>query len=150
MLWLIISRIGISFLMPPANTMAMRGIPPPLLASATGAASFVLQAGGSLGVTILAVLLQNRTAFHYQHLSAGIDETNAEFIYQHNLTMMTLQTDGLPLTEAFRRAFGSLATLLENEAAILAFRDCFFVLSIAYLLIFMFVFLMPKPKTLIG
>lgn len=149
-LWLIISRIGISFLMPPANTMAMRGIPPPLLTSATGAASFVLQAGGSLGVTILAVLLQNRTAFHYQHLSAGIDETNAEFIYQHNLTMMTLQTDGLPLTEAFRHAFGSLATLLENEAAILAFRDCFFVLSIAYLLILMFVFLMPKPKTLIG
>lgn len=148
-IWLMIGRIGISFLMPPANTMAVRGVPPPLLASATGAASFVMQVGGSLGVTMLAVLLQNRTVFHHQHLNAGIDETNAEFVYQHSLTLMTLQTDGLPFSEAFQRAFGSLASLLQTEAAILAFRDCFLVLSIAYLFILTLIFLMPKPKTLV-
>ena len=108
-----------------------------------------MQVGGSLGVTMLAVLLQNRTVFHHQHLNAGIDETNVEFVYQHSLTMMTLQTDGLPFSEAFQRAFGSLASLLQTEAAILAFRDCFLVLSIAYLFILTLIFLMPKPKTLV-
>lgn len=144
--WLCLSRVGISFLMPPANTTAVRGVPPKLLASATGAASFLMQVGGAVGVSALAVFLERRSIFHGEHLAASVTESNAEIMYLHQLTAMELQTRGYTARDAFIHGFDSIAAQISREAFLLGFRDSFLVVAIGFALVFAFIACLPKPK----
>lgn len=144
--WLILSRIGISFCMPPANTTAVRGAPPHLLASATGGASFLMQVGGAFGVNLLAILLQRRLIFHGQHLSVQMNESNAEMLYQHRLAFQELTVRGYPQLPAFRNAFEPLSARIAQDASVLAFRDCFLVVAIGFAAVLVAIAIMPKPR----
>ncbi|MEO0982631.1 MAG: DHA2 family efflux MFS transporter permease subunit [Pseudomonadota bacterium] len=144
--WIAWSRVGISFCMPPANTTAVRGTPPHILASATGAASFLMQVGGALGVAMLAVFLQRRMIFHGEHLSSAIDERNAEFLYQHGLGVLEHRGAGLPYREAFRQAYEPVAQAVAQEATVLAFRESFLMVAVGFAAVFLFVLFMPKPN----
>lgn len=144
--WIVLSRIGISFCMPPSNTTAVRAVPPHLLASATGGVSFLMQVGGAFGVNILAIILQRRTIFHGEHLSSALNETNAEMMYQHALQAQRLEMSGMTQVQAFQSAFGALNQRVAMEASIYAFRDCFFAIFVWFVLVFAALALMPKPK----
>lgn len=144
--WIFLSRIGISFCMPPANTTAVRAAPPHLLASATGGASFLMQAGGAFGVNLLAILLQRRLIFHGEHLVTAMNESNSEMLYQHSLYAQELSRSGMAELPAFTNAFGVIGRQISAEANVLAFRDCFYVISIWFVLVIFALALMPKPK----
>jgi MFS transporter, DHA2 family, multidrug resistance protein len=144
--WIVLSRIGISFCMPPGNTTAVRAVPANLLASATGGVSFLMQVGGAFGVNILAIFLQRRTIFHGEHLASGITESNAEYLYQHVLEAQELQISGLPSLPAFMQAFQSLGQDVAMEAMVLSFRDSFLLIGIWFVLILGAITLIPKPR----
>ncbi len=144
--WIILSRIGIAFCMPPANTTAVRGVPMPLLASATGGASFLMQVGGAFGVNLLAVLLQRRMIFHGEHLASAMNESNPEFLYQHHLSFLRLQSEGEVWLPAFQGAFREIGITVSREATMLAFRDCFLVVAIGFIFALIAVAIMPKPR----
>lgn len=144
--WIILSRIGISFCMPPANTTAIRGVPASLLASASGAASFLMQVGGAFGVSLLAILLQRRNVFHGEHLSSAMTESNPELLYQHQQNMWAAMANGEPFEQAHMSAFGPIADAVRREAMVLAFRDCFLVCSIGFAVALAFILLMPEPE----
>lgn len=148
--WIMISRVGISFCNPPANTTAVRAVPQRLLASATGGVSFLMQVGGAFGVNLLAVLLQRRMLFHGEHLASEMNESNAEFLYQHALQAQALGSTGMPPLTAFMSSFQSIGHTLAAEATVLAFRDCFHVIAIWFCIVFFALFLMPKPKLQTG
>src|SRR5690606_12551061 len=130
-----LSRVGISFCMPPSNTTAVRAVPPHLLASATGGVSFLMQVGGAFGVNILAIFLQRRTIFHGAHLSGELNETNAQMLYEHALQAQRLEVGGMPQVHAFQSAFGIFNQHVANEAMVLAFRDCFFVIFVWFIIV---------------
>lgn len=144
--WIVLSRVGISFCMPPANTTAVRAVPPHLLASATGGASFLMQVGGAFGVNLLAILLQRRTIFHGEHLAAGMNEQNFEFLHEHAMQAQALEASGMAQVPAFMSSFEILGRQVAMEASILAFRDCFFVIAIWFVLILTVLLTMPRPK----
>ena len=144
--WIVLSRIGISFCMPPSNTTAVRAVPPHLLASATGGVSFLMQVGGAFGVNILAILLQRRTIFHGAHLSTEMNETNAEMLYAHALQTQLLEAGGMTQVQAFQSAFGVINQQVAQEALVYAFRDCFFAIFVWFVLVLGALALMPKPK----
>ena len=144
--WIILGRIGISFCMPPANTTAIRGVPPSLLASAAGAASFLMQVGGAFGVSILAILLQRRMVFHGEHLSSAMTERNPEMLYQHQQNMWASMANGEPFQRAYMSAFGPIAEDVRRDAMVLAFRDSFLVCSLGFAIVFIFILLLPKPE----
>lgn len=74
---LALGRAGIGLTMPPANAMAMRQATG-LLAQAAPAATFLSQTGGALGVALASVLLEERTAFHFDALRPMLSEANAQ------------------------------------------------------------------------
>lgn len=149
LIWMIIlSRVGISFCMPPANTTAVRAVPPHLLASATGGASFLMQIGGAFGVNLLAILLQRRLLFHGEHLSSALNESNSELAYNHALVARELEASGMAQLPAFQTAFGELGRQVSAEASVLAFRDCFHVIAVWFVIVLFTLLLMPKPKLL--
>ncbi|WP_300378552.1 DHA2 family efflux MFS transporter permease subunit [Henriciella sp.] len=144
--WIILSRIGISFCMPPANTTAVRAVPPHLLASATGGASFMMQTGGAFGVNLLAILLQRRLLFHGEHLSTAMNEANPEIAYNHALYAQQYETAGLAPLPAFQSAFSEFGRHVSVEASVFAFRDCFLVIAIWFAFVLAILLLMPKPR----
>ena len=144
--WIILSRVGISFCMPPANTTAIRGVPANLLASAAGAASFLMQVGGAFGVSMLAILLQRRNIFHGEHISSAMTESNPELLYQHQQNMWAAMASGEPFQQAYISAFRPIAETVRREAMVLAFRDCFLVCACGFAIVLAFILLMPKPE----
>ncbi len=147
---MVISRIGISFNSPSANTTAIRSVPPHLLANATGGASFLMQIGGAFGVNILAVLLQRRIIFHGEHLASEMNESNAEFLYQHAMNAQMLEAGGLAPLPAYMNAFQTISQSLAAEATVLAFRDCFLVVTMLFVLMIFALLIIPKPKLQFG
>jgi len=148
--WIMLSRVGISFCNPPANTTAVRAVPVRLLASATGGVSFMMQVGGAFGVNLLAVLLQRRMLFHGEHLAAEMNEANAEFLYQHARNAQALEASGMPPLTAFMDSFQAIGQRVAAESTVLAFRDCFFVISVWFVVVLFAIVLMPKPKLQAG
>jgi MFS family permease len=144
--WIVLSRVGISFCMPPANTTAIRGVPANLLASAAGAASFLMQVGGAFGVSMLAILLQRRNIFHGEHISSAMTESNPELLYQHQQNMWAAMASGEPFQQAYFSAFRPIADTVRREAMVLAFRDCFLVCACGFAIVLAFILLMPKPE----
>lgn len=145
---MVLSRIGISFNSPASNTTAIRSVPPHLLANATGGASFLMQIGGALSVNILAVLLQRRMVFHGDHLASEMNESNAEFLYQHAMNAQLLESNGLAPLQAHMTAFQIVGQDLARQATVLAFRDCFYVVAILFVLMIGALLIIPKPKLL--
>ncbi len=131
--WLIISRIGISLVMPTGNRTAIRDLPPDLIGAGAGAASFFMQFGGALGVIMLALLLQRRTLFHGQALAAATNEANPQFLYAHE--MLRLEMLGVPLSplQAFQFAFNGISSVVATNASMMAFQDCFLVTAIMFI-----------------
>ena len=148
--WIMFSRVGIAFCMPTANTTAVRAVTPNLLASATGGVSFLMQVGGAFGVNLLAVLLQRRTIFHGEHLASELNESNAEFLYGHARQALAMEATGMPPLTAFTQAFGAIGQEVAAQAMVLAFRDCFFVIAIWFVIVLFTMMLMPKPRMQMG
>ncbi|MGF1456101.1 MAG: DHA2 family efflux MFS transporter permease subunit [Alphaproteobacteria bacterium] len=130
--WLILSRIGISLVMPTGNRTAIRDLPPDLIGAGAGAASFFMQFGGALGVIMLALLLQRRTLFHGQALASATNEANVQFLYAHE--MLRLEMLGLPLSplQSFQSAFGGISSRIAANAGTMAFQDCFLVTAVMF------------------
>ncbi len=61
-LWLVIGRVGLGMLIPALNVGAVQSLTGTELAYASSAVNFVRQLGGAVGVNVLAVLLEWRTA----------------------------------------------------------------------------------------
>ena len=141
--WIILSRIGISFCMPPSNTTAVRAVPPHLLGAATGGVSFLMQVGGAFGVNMLAILLQRRMIFHADHLSSGMQEHNHEMLYWHAIEARELELSGAAPVQSFHAAFGMINQFVANEAMVFAFRDCFLAISLWFALLPLILMLMP-------
>jgi hypothetical protein len=128
----------------------VRAVPVRLLASATGGVSFMMQVGGAFGVNLLAVLLQRRMLFHGEHLAAEMNEANAEFLYQHARNAQALEASGMPPLTAFMDSFQAIGQRVAAESTVLAFRDCFFVISVWFVVVLFAIVLMPKPKLQAG
>ena len=105
-----------------------------------------MQIGGAFGVNLLAILLQRRLIFHGDHLASSLTEANPELAYSHTLIARELETNGMPALQAFQSAFGALAREISIEASVYAFRDCFFVISVWFAIVFCLLIFMPKPQ----
>jgi hypothetical protein len=67
-------------------------------------------------------------------------------LYQHTLYARELARSGMAELPAFQTAFGAIGRQVSAEAQMLAFRDCFFVISVWFALVIFALFLMPKPN----
>ncbi|MBW8269175.1 DHA2 family efflux MFS transporter permease subunit [Caldovatus aquaticus] len=131
-LWTMIGRAGMGFAMPSINAGALRALPPRLLAQGAGAISFTRMLGGALGVTLLSVLLEQRTQFHAEALAATQHPGNPATMEALRLIEGLLAQDGLP--ETLRRAGAEdyLGRVVAAQAGMLGFRDAFLALALAF------------------
>lgn len=68
--WTILGRIGFGLILPSLNVSALRGVPPEHLSSGASAINFVRQLGGTVGISLVGVMLEWRLA------ARGLDPTD--------------------------------------------------------------------------
>jgi MFS transporter, DHA2 family, multidrug resistance protein len=145
--WIALSRLGIATLMPAANASAMRQVGPSMLAFAAPAATFLTQTGGALGVAGLAVLLQERAAFHIDVMVPLLSEANPQAVEALARLSEGFAGAGASPSASARSAEHQLAASMWLSAQALAFRDCFILIAWAFAGLLLVVPFIPKRRT---
>jgi len=135
--------IGLSMIFAPLNVAAYLYTPKMLRGAAIGLFALLRNEGGSVGTSMSQTLEERREIFHSLRLNEHLDPFSpafADFLQQSKAFF--LQQTGDPVL-ATQMAFKSLSGLLQQQAASLAYFDCFWVFAI---LAFSLALLVPFMK----
>jgi DHA2 family multidrug resistance protein len=145
---LVLRGIGLGSLSVPINTITMWGLEGHDLAEGSALSSITRSLGGSFGIALITVFLQQRLALHWQRLATNITQYN----YTARHTMQNLQhkfmSSGFPSTIAHSQAYQSIAGLVRKEASMMSYNDIFLAVGVAFLCCIPFLLLMyPEDES---
>ncbi len=147
-LWPNIFRgIGLAFLFPPLMTMALSTLPRRMLSTGAAVSSMIGQLGGSIGIALLATLLQRSQQIHQAYLTTAdltanrIQTTAAQGTILSHLTAL-----GLSPAAGDRVAAALIENQVEKQALFLSFGDVYAAVGIVALLLLIPIALFERPK----
>ncbi|MGB7582559.1 MAG: DHA2 family efflux MFS transporter permease subunit [Sedimentisphaerales bacterium] len=135
---------GLGFLFIPINTVAYYYVAKADTDNASGLINLARNLGGSFGISLTTTLLARRMQFHQSRLVEHVTETTPA--YQHyfaNIQAMLVQ-QGTDIATAAIKAKTLIYGFVQQQAAMLAYLDVFWVLGGMFLLLIPLVFLMKK------
>jgi MFS transporter, DHA2 family, multidrug resistance protein len=94
MLWVVIGRIGMGIIMPALSLGSMRGLQPTEFAQAASMNNFLRQLGGSIGVSLVGIVVEWRLAAHGVTLLG--EGGNAERVQAFDETFLLVAAISLP------------------------------------------------------
>ena len=118
-----------------------------MLAFAAPAATFLTQTGGALGVASLSVLLQERAAFHVDAMIPMMTENNAQTMAALDTMRDSFLASNVAPAAAQLAAHQQLVASMWRSAQVLAFRDCFHAIALAFAALFFVIPLIPARRT---
>ena len=149
--WIAFGRIGSGLMMPALNAGALRALPVALLAQGSGAVNFVRQLGGALGVNLISVFIERRTAFHGEALAQAMTPaTQAAATTVQNLGFMlahwgnpfgTRLPGGTPPA-----AVAYMETMLVPQARLFAYQDGFMIVAVMFVFVLVPALMMPRRR----
>lgn len=128
-----VSRFGMSFIMPSVMSAALKSVPPDRLNQGGGAVNFVRQLGGSLGTNFYVVLLNFRTQFHSDALAATQISGNAASQELLNSVGGIFSAAGVPPAVHQSGALHYLGQIVHGQANALGFQDGFLIIAAVFL-----------------
>ena len=133
-LFAMIGRLGMGFIMPSLMTAAIKTLPADELNAGSGTVNFFRQLGGAFGINSLVALMERRTQFHVDALTATQSADNAVTRELIQRAGDLLGQTGLP--EAFQRAVAleHLGDMIYAQAVTLAFQDGFRMIALVFVL----------------
>lgn len=137
-----LGRLGVSLVMPAANTAALNTLPPDLLPAGATTATFFSQIGGAFGVTLLASFIDGRRASVYSDMVERL--TSAEVAMAVEKLAPALSTASADPDAARLDAQRYVMQRLEAEAFAAAFPQAFTALALLFLLIGVIVLLATR------
>jgi DHA2 family multidrug resistance protein len=134
--------IGLGLLFAPLSLAAMRYLHAKDVLQGAALYNLSRQTGGSLGIAILATLLDHRADVHAAYLTESVTTLSPAAWQRLEMLRAGLATRGLDPAAALGGAYQLMHGLIERQASVLAFRDSYFfvILVIGSLLPFVWVF----------
>jgi DHA2 family multidrug resistance protein len=146
MLARIYQSFGFAFLFVPINVMAFYFIPKEKVNNATGLINLARNIGGSVGIALVTTMLARRTQFHQAVLASHVTPLDYPYRAMVSGTSQMLMQHGSDPVQAANQAHGLLYGLVQRQAAMQAFIDCFWLMGAIFLCIIPLMFLMKKAK----
>jgi EmrB/QacA subfamily drug resistance transporter len=131
--WAVLSRVGLGLVFPALTASSIQVLPPEMVGQGSGLVNFTRQLGGAFGVNLLAVMLERRTLFHADALTASQTGNHAATMIFLERTLHRLEAAGLPEFQQMPVALSHLSQAIVSEAGTLAFQDGFIVVAIVFL-----------------
>lgn len=129
---------GFIFFITPLIGMSVQEVPDSRLANAASIFHFVRAVSGGIGTSIFTTMWTRRTYYHHERLGEALTEytpNSAEFFQSAAQVGMPQQP-----------ALSLLNQAVDNQAAMLAINDCFYVMGWAFIALCFFLFLAREPK----
>jgi DHA2 family multidrug resistance protein len=142
----VFQALGLAFLFVPINTTAYAFLPKEKNNAASGLINLARNIGGSIGISVVTTMLARRAQVHQTNLSANVHAGSAKMQAMLSGMQHMLMSRGSSAWEAARQAQGMVAGRIDQQATVLAYIDCFWLLGIAALTMIPFVFLMKRVK----
>jgi EmrB/QacA subfamily drug resistance transporter len=128
------SRLGLGFINPSLNASALKALPPDRIRQGAGAANFIRQLGGAFGTILFVAILETRTRFHAEALTATQNYANHTSDQLIGQVKTLLRAAGLPDQAQRAGALEYLGTVVQAQSQALAFQDTFMIVAVVALL----------------
>ena len=141
-----IQGFGLSMVFVPLTTIAMSPVPREAMGNATSLFNLMRNLGGSVGIATVAMMntrfQQSYTAILGEHVNATNPQATQMFSGLRSMFLASGSGEGL----ADQRAYGALFGMVQRQAAMRAFVDLFYLLTIAFVAMIPLTLIMRKPK----
>ena len=129
----VVQGFGIAFLFVPTSQLAYSYLPKNKNNKASSLTNLFRNQGGSFGIAFVTTILERRTQFHRSVLGSHI--TSSDPNLKSALDGLTAQfiQGGYSVADAALRARAQVGALLQQQSALLAFMDCFWLLGVVAL-----------------
>lgn len=141
-----VQSFGMSFLFVPINTSAYHFLPKEKANSATGLINLARNLGASVGIAVVATLLERRGQMHHNVLVGHL--TSYDWNYRTALQGIsrTLIQHGSSAADAASQSQAVISGIVRRQASMLAFVDGFRLLAFGFLIMLPFVLLMKQVR----
>jgi DHA2 family multidrug resistance protein len=145
MMYRIFQSIGLAFLFVPINTLCYVGVPQEQNNQISAMINLMRNLGGSFGISFVTTMLARRMQVHQVTLSAHTANSGQMQNMLHSMSSMYAVRMGSG-PGALQRAYGSIYGTMQQQAAVLAYRDTILAMAILTLVVMPLVLLAKKPK----
>jgi len=128
----VLSRIGFGLIKPSLSVAALRALEPRLVGQGAGMVNFARQMGGAFGVNLLSVILDRRTFFHSDTLTALQTSANSATTELLRTMEQLLAQAGVPPDLQSAGALHYLGRVIYAQAYTMGFRDSFLITAIVF------------------
>lgn len=132
---------GLAFLFVPINTAAYAFVPPTKNNAASGLINLARNVGGSLGISIVTTILDRRSQFHQARLTEHTNALNPAFN-----SALNSATNAFGAGSSGNGPYALLMRTLQQQAGVLSYIDCFWLLGICFSVLVPLVFFMRKTQ----
>ncbi len=142
----IVQGFGVGLLFVPLTTLTLTEIPREEMGNATSIFNLLRNLGGSFGVAFSATFLNRNTQIFHNNLVSHLLPTSTN--YQHGISFLQSVLVRLGINPAIQEqaALGALNNELQRQSLMLAFNATFGNLFLIFLLAFLFLFLLKRPR----
>ena len=126
----IVQGFGIALLFVPTSQLAYSYLPKNKNNKASSLTNLFRNQGGSFGIAFVTTILERRTQFHRTVIASHV--TSSDLSLKATLSNLTgqLMQHGLSAADAASHALAQVEALIQRQAAIYAFLDCFWLLGL--------------------
>jgi MFS transporter, DHA2 family, multidrug resistance protein len=131
---IVVARFGMALIIPSLNASALRALSAEQLHRGSGTINFLRQLGGSCGVTVLVVFIEQRTQFHVEAMAdtQTFDNTTTRALLDRVRDL--LAEWGVPTVVQDPGALHYLNEMIEAQAHARGFTDGFLMIAIVFVL----------------
>jgi DHA2 family multidrug resistance protein len=137
---------GMAFLFVPINTAAYAFLPRDKNNAASGLMNLARNIGGSVGISFVTTMLDRRTQFHLNAFASHLSPANPAFQSMLQGASRAMRAHGASGAGATQQAYALIQGVVQRQATMLAYIDCFWLLGVAILAMVPMVFLMKKSR----
>jgi DHA2 family multidrug resistance protein len=141
-----IQALGLAFLFVPVNTTAFSSVRPEKLGYATGLINLFRNIGGSGGIAMINTILARRGQFHQQVLVSRLTPLDDGVAATLHGMSANLVAHGASAADAAPQAQGLLYGLVQQQAAMLAVADTFWILGLVFIAMIPLVLMLRKTQ----
>jgi DHA2 family multidrug resistance protein len=147
MFWpLILRGIASIFMFMPLSTATLGSLPKEHIGSGSGFFSLTRQMGGSIGIAALTTILSQRETYHRSVLVEQINNYNPVFNNMTRQLSGMLMQHGADKAAGYAGAMGMINGMVEQQSAILAFADMFWIVGATFIVSMPLLFFLSDGK----
>jgi DHA2 family multidrug resistance protein len=141
----IYQSLPLALLFIPINTAALAAMPTAKSNNASAIINMVRNVGGSVGISLATTLIARREQYHQSVLVEHVTPLDRQYnAVVHGLQQAYLAYSGSAV-DALHQAQAQVYAMVQRQAALLSFNDCFWVMAVILALMVPLVLLMRKP-----